>query len=212
MTYKIWWRVSTVILVGCFGALTAVAEDEEELGGAEKRLPTSTREFDRPSAQIFEQGGSAESRVGVGEVVDPKGTVRPPTRLNPELETNVDRQIPVVEEPRRSRTPEKFDRNQNLEVRRGGVAKTFTDTAGTGWDYCSGKCGMRTKKHSRAGGSFENVVTVSRGTCDPSCSCVLFKKNAMGKLTEKFEYTGATSGTKSIGQDSSKNYVVRCCE
>jgi len=92
---------------------------------------------------------------------------------------------------------------------RGGVRKgTFTDSDGTGWNYCSGRCKKVTERIDRAGGGKDNVIRIRKNTC--KCSCVLFKQSG-GKLVKKLEVTGK-KGYLNIGQDSPADYTVRCCE
>ena len=87
---------------------------------------------------------------------------------------------------------------------------TFSDSNGTGWNYCSGRCTKVVEKIKRADGTTSNVVRVKRGTCDSDCSCVLFKDSG-GKLDKKLEVDG-DKGYVDIGQDTGKNYTLRCCE
>lgn len=90
---------------------------------------------------------------------------------------------------------------------RGGVKKgTFTDSSGTGWNYCSGKCSKRVEKDARTDG-VHKIIRITKGSC--KCSCVLFK-NAGGKLVRKLVVTGK-SGYLDIGQGNPGNYSVRCC-
>lgn len=99
------------------------------------------------------------------------------------------------------------------EKRGGRTAKgTFTDTDGTGWNYCSGKCRKSAKTHKRAGGADEVVITVTNINC--TCSCVLFKKGAGTALDmqKEFDLAPKKSGIFSIGQQQATNYTVRCCE
>lgn len=92
---------------------------------------------------------------------------------------------------------------------KGGKNKgTFSDSDGTGWNYCSGKCSMRNEKIARAGGGTDNVLRIKKGNC--SCGCVLFN-SAGPKLVKKIEVT-EDSGYFNIGKDSPKNYSLRCCE
>jgi len=92
---------------------------------------------------------------------------------------------------------------------RGGVRKgTFTDSGGTGWNYCSGRCKKATEKIPRAGGGRDNVIRIRKDTC--KCSCVLFKQSG-GQLVKKLEVTG-NKGYLNIGGDDPAGYTVRCCE
>ena len=92
---------------------------------------------------------------------------------------------------------------------RGGVSKgTFTDSDGTGWNYCSGKCTKRTETIPRAGGGKDKVIRIRNVNC--TCSCVLFK-HAGEKLDKKIEVT-EDSGYFNIGSDQPSDYSLRCCE
>ena len=84
----------------------------------------------------------------------------------------------------------------------------FTDSDGTGWNYCSGRCKKVSEKIPRAGGGKDNVIRITNINC--KCSCVLFK-DAGGKLVKKLEVTGK-KGYLNIGQDNPKDYTKRCCE
>jgi len=87
--------------------------------------------------------------------------------------------------------------------------KAFTDSDGVGWDYCSGKCIMKTETKRRGGNITVKVLRVFRGSCDPSCSCVVFN-TAGPKLVNKLEVTGK-KGYLNIGPTGkSKDYSVRC--
>ena len=88
--------------------------------------------------------------------------------------------------------------------------KAFTDTDGNGWNYCSGRCTKVVESIRRADGSTSKVVRVKRGTCDPDCSCVLFKYSN-GKLEKKLEVS-EDKGYVDIGQDNVTDYSLRCCE
>lgn len=88
--------------------------------------------------------------------------------------------------------------------------KAFTDSDGNGWNYCSGRCGKVVESIRRADGTTSNVVRIKRGTCDPDCSCVLFKYSD-GKLEKKLEVS-EDKGYLDIGHDNGKDYSVRCCE
>ena len=92
---------------------------------------------------------------------------------------------------------------------RGGVRKgTFTDSDGTGWNYCSGRCKKMAEKIPRAGGGRDNVIRIRKNTC--KCSCVLFKQSG-GQLVKKLEVTG-NKGYLNIDGDDPSGYTVRCCE
>ena len=93
----------------------------------------------------------------------------------------------------------------------GEVMRTFSDSSGTGWDYCAGKCSMATESIRRGDGTVDKVIRIKRGTCDPACSCVLFNTTGQ-KLTLVKEVSGA-DGYENIGPNgNSANYTVRCCE
>ena len=93
-----------------------------------------------------------------------------------------------------------------------GVKKAFTDSDGTGWNYCPGKCKKEVKKHARAGGGTDYSIHVTNLSCSEPCSCVLFK-NEGGKLIKKLEVDeDDEKGYINIGQDSQRNYSVRCVE
>ena len=85
---------------------------------------------------------------------------------------------------------------------------TFTDSDGTGWNYCPGRCKKMAEKIPRAGGGRDNVIRIRQNTC--KCSCVLFKQSG-GQLVKKLEVTG-NKGYLNIGEDDPSSYTVRCCE
>lgn len=90
--------------------------------------------------------------------------------------------------------------------------RAFTDSDGTDWDYCSGRCTKKVETIRRADGTKSKVVRIKRGTCDADCSCVLFNYTG-GKLVKKLEVEeGEDKGYLDIGQDAGADYVVRCCE
>jgi len=92
---------------------------------------------------------------------------------------------------------------------RGGMRKgTFSDSDGTGWNYCSGRCSMRNERIARAGGGMDNVLRIRKGSC--TCNCVLFE-NSGPKLVKKIEVE-EDSGYFNIGNDSPRDYSLRCCE
>ena len=93
-----------------------------------------------------------------------------------------------------------------------GVKKAFTDSDGTGWNYCRGKCTKKVKKHTRAGGGTDHSIHVTNVSCPEPCSCVLFK-NEGGKLIKKLSVDeDDEKGHVNIGQDNHKDYSVRCVE
>ena len=113
---------------------------------------------------------------------------------------------------RENREDELSKGERELEIeRRGkkGVRKgAFTDSDGTGWNYCSGRCKKVVEKVPRAGGGKDNVLRITNLNC--KCGCVVFK-NIDGKLVKKAEIKGE-KGYLNIGQENPNDYTKRCCE
>ena len=110
-----------------------------------------------------------------------------------------------------SRTDQLKEATGETETYRTGseeIMRTFSDTDGTGWNYCSGKCNKRVEKHKRAGGGTDKVIRVLRGSCAKDCSCVLFN-TAGPKLVNKLEVEGK-KGYLNIGAGNPADYSVRC--
>ena len=92
---------------------------------------------------------------------------------------------------------------------KGEVMRTFSDSDGTGWTYCSGKCNMRTQKIKRAGGGTDKVLRIKNVNC--TCDCVLF--NNAGAMNVVVEEIDGKEGYHNIGPNGNpKDYSIRCCE
>ncbi len=130
------------------------------------------------------------------------------TVAGPEEEVSAEPETAVAEEEAYASEVSVAEEEPPTEALASGA--TFTDTDGTGWNYCSGRCTRVVQSIRRADGTTSKVVRVKRGTCDPDCSCVLFKY-ANGKLERKLEVDD-DKGYLDIDQDDASDYSLRCCE
>ena len=92
------------------------------------------------------------------------------------------------------------------------LGRSWTDSDGTDWESCDGKCTMTKRKVTRTDGVhiIIDVARAKKNGCDTDCSCVLFK-SVDGWLVNKLEVSG-DKDYLDITPDTGKGYQVRCCE
>ena len=206
MNYGIRRSILAATLAVCLGAPVASAKDadsrNQDGGEGQKEQSDQGRAPDPYGEPRRAPDGSGDAPTG--DALEPEQPQQPAPVVETEPKTGVYRRTDTVEQP-----PVQEDRKSSgggePSLYGGNVAKgTFTDSDGTGWNYCSGTCKKVTQKIKRAGGKTDNVIRITNVSC--ACSCVLFKSTG-GKL----EFATDDSYLN-IGSDSPGNYSLRCCE
>ncbi len=222
MTHGIRWAVLAATLAVCLGAVAAHANDEDEdeqfleqqqnenqeqwRNQQKSQHPNEIRERDRRGELMRVPGRSAAELARDG--IRPTRERRPAIWVDTGPATDVAGQIEVLDGLLGSQSPAIVDGGETATTSGDVLKGTFTDSDGTGWNYCSGRCTRVTQKIKRAGGSVDKIIRIKKGTC--TCSCVLFETTGP-KVVKEIEVTSA-KGYFNIGQGSPDDYSLRCCE